>query len=272
MKRSVFFISDRTGITAVSLGQALLSQFENIEFSPRTMPFIDSPEKAQLAVEAINKAHESDGVRPLVFDTIVNKDIRNIIRQCDAMIMDVFHTFIGPMETELGSKSSFTVGKKHAVDKEGYYDKRISAINYALNNDDGITTRYYDEADIILVGVSRCGKTPTSLYMAMQFGIRAANYPFIEDDMQNLRLPPDLKRFKHKVFGLTIDPVRLHEIRTQRKAGSKYASLQQCKHELRTVEALYRKEKIDFLNTTSKSIEEIATKVILSSGLETKLV
>jgi [pyruvate, water dikinase]-phosphate phosphotransferase / [pyruvate, water dikinase] kinase len=270
MKRTVFFISDRTGITAVSLGQALLSQFDDIEFDQRTVPYVDTLEKAEKLVEAINEAAEKDGALPLIFDTVVTQDIRRIIRKSNSMVMDVFHTFIGPMEKELGAKSSFTVGKQHSINKAGYFDKRIAAVNYALNNDDGITTRYYDNADIILVGVSRCGKTPTSLYMAMQFGIRAANYPFIEEDMGQLKLTQDLKKYKHKVFGLTIDPVRLHEIRTERKANSKYASLQQCQRELREVEALYRKEKIPFINTTSKSIEEIATKVIIECDIERK--
>ncbi|MCO7226858.1 pyruvate, water dikinase regulatory protein [Pleionea sp. CnH1-48] len=268
MKRKVFFISDRTGITAEMLGQSLLSQFDEGKFDQESAPFIDTIDKANAMREKINEAAERDGVKPIIFDTIVQPDIREVILDSQGLVLDFFQTFIGPLEKELNLKSNFSVGKTHAYDKKGRYDTRIDAINFALNNDDGTTTRYYDEADIILIGVSRCGKTPTSLYMAMQFGIFAANYPFTEDDMDNLRLPPALKKHKKKLFGLTINPNRLHEIRTERRANSTYASLKQCQYELREVEALLRREKVPVLNTTSKSIEEIATKIMVQSGLK----
>lgn len=271
MKRSVFFISDRTGITAESLGQALLTQFEQIPFEEHILPFIDTPEKAAAAVEAINQAFVRDGCRPIIFDTVVRPEISHIIRQSQGLIMDFFHTFIGPLETEFGVKSSFRVGKKHAIDNTKTYDARIEAVNFALMNDDGRTTRYYDEADLVLVGVSRSGKTPTSLYLALQFGIRTANYPLTEDDMVEMRLPPALAAFKSKLFGLTIQAKRLHEIRTLRRANSRYASLPQCQQELTWAESLFRKENIHFLDTTSYSIEEIATKIMAESGLKRHL-
>ena len=180
MKRKVFFISDRTGITAEMFGQSLLSQFEEVEFDETTIPFIDSAEKAEEACRLINKAEEECGLRPLVFDTIVTPEIRQVIQSSGALVLDFFHTFIGPLETELGATSGFRVGKTHSLSNNKAYDARIESVNFALNNDDGITTKHYDKADVILVGVSRCGKTPTSLYMAMQFGIKAANYPFTE--------------------------------------------------------------------------------------------
>jgi hypothetical protein len=268
MKRAVFFISDRTGITAEMLGQSLLSQFEDAEFDKTFLPFVDSEKKALAAKTQIDKAAEHYGHQPIVFDTIVIPEIREIIMQSKGLVFDFFHTFIGPLEKALNMKSGFRVGKTHAYDEKGQYDSRIDAINFALNNDDGATTRYYDQAELILVGVSRCGKTPTSLYMAMQFGIHVANYPFTEEDMEDLKLPPMLKQFKHKLFGLTINPQRLHEIRTERRANSQYASLKQCQLEVREVEALFRKEKIPYISTTSKSIEEIATKIMLKAGLK----
>lgn len=272
MKRHVFYISDRTGITAEVLGGALLTQFEeNIEFVEKTIPFVDTIEKAEQVREKIDATAKETGVRPIVFDTIVNPELRAIIRQSSGLIMDFFHTFIGPLEKELGVSSSFRVGKHHAIDDKGEYDHRIEAVNFALNSDDGRSMRYFDDAEVILIGVSRCGKTPTCLYMAMQFGIFAANYPFTEDDMDRLRLPPELKRNHEKLFGLTIDPQRLHEIRTQRRQGSQYASLQQCRREVMLVEQLFRKEKIPFVDTTSKSIEEIATLVMVEGGLERKI-
>ncbi len=271
MKRKVFFISDRTGITAEMFGQSLLSQFEGTDFDETTLPYIDSIKKANKACDLIKQSEQESNLRPIVFDTIVTPEIRKVIQASGALVLDFFHTFIGPLETELGETSGFRVGKTHSLDDGKAYDSRIESVNFALNNDDGITTRHYDQADVILVGVSRCGKTPTSLYMAMQFGIKAANYPFTEDDMEKLTLPENLKKYKSKIFGLTINPGRLHEIRTERKANSRYASLQQCQYEVREVEALYRREKIPNLNTTRRSVEELATKILATTGIKRKV-
>jgi len=268
MKRKVFFISDRTGITAEMFGQSLLSQFEQVEFDETTIPFIDSTKKANEACRLIKKAEQESQLRPIVFDTIVTPEIRQVIQSSGALVLDFFHTFIGPLETELGETSGFRVGKTHSLGNEEAYDHRIEAVNFALNNDDGITTRHYDQADVILVGVSRCGKTPTSLYMAMQFGIKAANYPFTEDDMEKLKLPPDLQKHKQKIYGLTINPARLHEIRTERRANSRYASLKQCQYEVREVESLFRREKIPNINTTTRSVEELSAKILAKTGIK----
>jgi len=267
MKRSVFYISDRTGITAEALGQALITQFDELDYEEITIPFIDSPEKAMKAVKQINDAGKRNGVRPIIFDTIVRPELRKLLKQADGMMLDFFHTFIGPLEQELASKSSFSVGKVHAMDNGQAYDHRIDAVNFSLNNDDGATTRNYRDADLIIIGVSRCGKTPTSLYISMQFGLKVANYPFIAEDMDNLKLPRELAIHKDKLFGLTIFPERLHDIRTERRANSKYASQSQCQIEVRAVEALYRREKIPFLNTTTRSIEEISTKILVECNL-----
>jgi len=271
MKRKVFFVSDRTGITAEMFGQSLLSQFEEIEFDQTTLPFIDTIEKAQDVCDMLSKVEKETCQKPIVFDTIVIPEIRKVVQSSGALVLDFFHTFIDPLEEELKQSSSFRVGKTHSLADSEAYDSRIDAVNFALNNDDGITTRHYDKADVILVGVSRCGKTPTSLYIAMQFGIKAANYPFTEDDMENLALPPELKKHKNKIFGLTINPSRLHDIRTERRANSRYASLKQCQFEVREVEALYRRLKIEYLNTTSRSVEELSAKILASTGIKRKV-
>ncbi len=267
MKRTIFFISDRTGITAEALGQALLTQFEGQEFNQITLPFIDTEEKALKAVARINKAGVDDGIRPIIFDTIVKPEMRKLLKSADGMMLDFFHTFIGPLEDELAAKSSFSVGKVHALQDVHAYDHRIDAVNFSLNNDDGATTRNYKDADLIIIGVSRCGKTPTSLYLSMQFGLKVANYPFVAEDMDRLKLPRELAQYKDKLFGLTILPERLHDIRTERRANSTYASQPQCKLEVRAVEALFRREKIQFLNTTTRSIEEISTKILVKCNL-----
>jgi len=268
MKRKVFFVSDRTGITAEMFGQSLLSQFEDTQFDQMTLPFIDTVEKAHEVCRILAKAEKETLQKPIVFDTIVLPEIRQVVQDSGALVLDFFHTFIGPLEEELQQSSGFRVGKTHSLSDSKAYDSRIDAVNFALNNDDGITMRHYGKADVILVGVSRCGKTPTSLYMAMQFGIKTANYPFTEDDMENLSLPPELKKFKNKIFGLTINPHRLHDIRTERKANSKYASLKQWQYEDRDVESMYRRLKIDSLNTTSRSVEELAAKILASTGIK----
>ena len=271
MKRTAFFISDGTGITAEALGQSLLAQFETIAFDKVTRPYIDSIEKARAMVQQINAAAEKDGGRPIIFDTVVNQEIRDILAESAGFMIDIFSTYLAPLEQELTSHSSYSVGKSHSISHNANYMERIDAVNFALDNDDGARTHYYDKADLILVGVSRCGKTPTCLYMAMQFGIRAANYPLTEEDMERLQLPAALKPYKHKLFGLTIDPDRLTAIRHERKPNSRYSSFAQCEFEVREVENLFRREGLPFINSTHFSVEEISAKILVEKGVERRL-
>lgn len=269
-RRTLFFISDGTGITAENLGSSLISQFEKTKFSQSTIPFVDSVEKAYQAVAAVNEAGLQDGKRPIIISTFVNEEIQTIISTANALIFDVFGTFIGPLEKELNETSLHAVGKR--TDKSfDTYDIRMKAINYALRYDDGTTTQGYAQADVILIGVSRCGKTPTCLYLALQFGIWAANYPLTEEDLESSRLPEALKPYKNKLFGLTIDPQRLNEIRTERRPGSRYAEAYQCQREIEAVESIFKNESIPFISTTKRSIEELATKIILATGIQRRL-
>nr|HAT8713326.1 pyruvate, phosphate dikinase/phosphoenolpyruvate synthase regulator [Legionella jordanis] len=270
MKRHVFMLSDGTGITAENLGNSLISQFENIQFEKQIIPYVDTVDKAQMVVERINACYEETNVMPLVFITLINPEIVNTIKQAKANIFDLFHTFLGPLEDTLNSKSSYTVGRTHGVANSQMYSQRIEAVDYALSHDDGIKIRDYDKADIILIGVSRCGKTPSCIYMALHFGVLAANYPFTEEDLTFFKLPDSLRPFKQKLFGLTIDPERLQHIRTERRPNSKYASLEQCRLEVKEVEAMYQREKIPYLNSTRYSVEEISTKVLSIAGLKRK--
>ncbi len=271
MNRTAFFISDGTGITAETLGHSLLIQFENIRFDQVTLPYIDTEDKARDAVARVNRAFEQDGAKPIIFDTIVDRKIRAIISECNGFMIDIFSTFLEPMERELNDHSSYSVGKSHSIAGDQNYQRRIEAVHFALDNDDGARTRNYDQADIILVGVSRCGKTPSCLYLALQFGIRAANYPITEDDMEDMQLPKVLRPYKQKLFGLTIDPERLSAIRQERRANSRYASQHQCQMEVEAVESMFRSQGIPFLNTTHSSVEEIATKVLQTAGLQRHL-
>ena len=268
-KRTAYFVSDRTGITAEMLGHSLLSQFEGLPFTEITLPYLDSPEKAAAAVVQINQRTVLDGVRPLVLSTLINPEIQAILSSANAMHLDCFNIFIAPLEAELGVHSSHTVGRSHRVDVD--YRRRIEAVSYTLEHDDGVSGKSNRQADITLVGVSRSGKTPTCLYLALQYGICAANYPFIPEDFGNMQLPGQLKNLRGKLFGLTIEPKRLHQIRSERKPDSEYASLKNCQYEVREAEALMRQEGIPYLDATNKSIEELATTVLQQAKLERRI-
>lgn len=271
MKRDVFMVSDGTGITAEHLGNSLITQFESIRFEKHTLPYIDTIEKAESAVDHINACYQKTGVRPLLFMTLINAEIAQKLKQSSACAFDLFNTFLGPLESELNAKSSYTVGRTHGLANTQNYYNRIEAVDYALAHDDGIKVKGYDKADIVLIGVSRCGKTPSCLYMALHFGILAANYPFTEEDLNTFTLPSLLRPYKNKLFGLTIDPERLQHIRTERRPNSTYASLEQCRLEVSEVEAMYQREKIPYLNSTRFSIEEIATKVLAAAAIQRKV-
>ncbi|MGD8594037.1 MAG: pyruvate, water dikinase regulatory protein [Gammaproteobacteria bacterium] len=268
MKRTVFYLSDRTGITAEMLGHSLLTQFEGIDFQQITLPYIDSVDKAEEAVHRINKAAAVDGFRPLLFSTLVDMEVREIISESKGMMLDFFDTFIDPLEKELHIHSSTIIGRSHGIGAYDSYKARIDAVNFALSNDDGVSVRNYPSADIILLGVSRSGKTPTCLYLALQYGLLAANFPLTEDDLSTSYLPVALDPYRNKLFGLTIDPVRLQQIRQERRSDSRYASAQQCQFEVKKVEQIYRRENIPFIDTSSASIEEIATTILHKTGLQ----
>ena len=266
-KCTAFFISDRTGITAEMLGHSLLTQFETVRFEEVTLPFVDTIEKAREAVRAINVVSEAGGPRPIVISTLVDTDIAAIVGGANALFLDCFEIFISPLEKELGVQASHAIGRTHSLDDLISYYHRIDAVNFALGHDDGVAKRDLGEADIILVGVSRSGKTPTCLYMAMQFGIKAANYPLVPEDFEAMALPSQLRPFHGRLRGLTIKPERLQQIRTERRPGTKYATLANCEFEVRQAEALMRNESIPYLDATSKSVEELATTILHEAKL-----
>ena len=266
-QRIVFFVSDGTGITAETLGNTLLTQFEGVSFKKTTLPFINSPEKARVSVDYINHVAATESRRPIVFSTTVNEEVRATLRGSKALFLDLFDTFVAPIETELGLKSTHAQGRAHGMADHGRYNARIDAMNYAMEHDDGQSLRELSRADIILVAPSRCGKTPTTLYLALQHAVFATNFPLTEDDLETLRLPKALKGFESKLFGLTSDPERLSQVRGERRPGSKYASLAQCAYELRQAEQLYRRFQVPNLNSANMSIEEIAATVMQEKGL-----
>ncbi|WP_087026604.1 posphoenolpyruvate synthetase regulatory kinase/phosphorylase PpsR [Thaumasiovibrio subtropicus] len=269
--RDVFYVSDGTAITSETMGHAVLGQF-SIETKQTTVPFVENIERAEEVKLLINNAFEKRGTKPLVFYSIVVPEVREIIEQANGQFYDVLKTLVEPLSRDLGLTPTPKLQRSHSINRDARsYMDRIAAIEYTLAHDDGISLNNLEESDIILLGVSRCGKTPTSLYLAMQFGIRAVNYPFIQEDMDSLKLPSAIEPYRYKTFGLTITPERLHAIREGRMANSEYASQDQCEKELGKVEALFRKEAIPYLNTTSLSVEEISTRLLDMSGLQRRM-
>ena len=262
-QRSVFFVSDGTGITAETFGNSILAQFSA---KPRHVrrPFIDTPEKAAEVVDEINQVADAEGRRPIVFITLVNPEVREIVTQpgCRGLVLDMFSHFVEPLEAEFGMTSNHRVGRFLDASHSSEYNERIEAINFSLAHDDGQSARNLDTADVILLGVSRCGKTPTSLYLAMQHGIKAANYPLIPEDFERNKLPTALVPHLPKCFGLTIDPERLAQIRNERRPNSRYAALDNCRYEVHEAETMMRRNSVAWLNSTHKSIEEIATTIL----------
>ena len=270
MRRTVFYVSDGTGITAETIGHSVMTQFEQIEFDSFRIPFLDSEEKAHAAVARIRNAQAVTGARPIVINTVVDERISELLGASGALMIDVFAPFIAPLERELGMSRSRRVGQAHGLVNFAEYEQRINATNYALAHDDGIDVNYAD-AEVVLVGVSRSGKTPTCLYMALHYGVRAANYPLTQEDLERQEMPERLRAVSQKLFGLTIDPLRLQQVREQRRPGSKYATLEQCRWEVAQAERLMRREGVSMLSTTHTSIEEIASKILAQLGIEKHL-
>jgi regulator of PEP synthase PpsR (kinase-PPPase family) len=269
-RRTVFFVSDQTGVTAETLGHSLMTQFEGLEFRPVTLPFVSSVDKAQEAVRRINRAMEDEGVKPIIFSTLVQDDLRDIVMTANGLFLDFFAAFVGPLEREFNTRSTHRAGRAHGMQDLAAYTARINATNFALANDDG-TGGDYAHADVILVGVSRVGKTPTCLYMALQYGVFAANYPLTEEDLESGKMPARLESHRRKLYALTIRPERLQQIRNERRPESRYSSRPQVQYEIRTAEALFTRYAIPSLDTTECSIEEIASRILNTTGIERRL-
>ena len=270
-ERTVFFLSDQTGVTAETLGHSLLTQFESEEFRQVTLPFIDSDDKAREAVAKINAAAEGEAARPIVFSTLVQDEFRSVVKKANGLHLDIFDVFLEPLENELQQKSTHTAGRAHGMSDIESYMKRIEATNFALANDDGGITRNYEMADVILIGVSRSGKTPTCLYLALQYGVYAANFPLTDEELDTGTLPEFLTKQKKRLFGLTIAPTRLQQIRKERRALGKYSSAQQVRYELREAQKIFKKYDIPHVDTTEFSIEEIASRILNNTGVERRV-
>lgn len=270
-ERTVFFLSDQTGVTAETLGHSLLTQFSTKKFRQVTLPFIDTEDKARQAVRTINAVQKTGAPKPIVFSSLVQREYREMLKEANGLYLDIFDVFLGPLSAELDEQPSFEPGRAHGMSDIEAYMKRIEATNYALANDDGGVSRNYDVADVILVGVSRSGKTPTCLYLALQYGVYAANYPLTDEEFETGKLPDFLVKQKHKIFGLSIDPEHLQQIRKERRPVGKYSSIQQVRFELRESEKIFRRYGIPHIDTTKFSIEEISSRILDSTGVERRV-
>lgn len=267
-KIKVFFISDHTGITVETLGYSVLTQFSNLDFDIQEIPFMNSTKKAELAVESIDRCYQKTRMSAIVFSSITDTKLRSIVKQSQGVVMDLFDLFIPTLEKAFSESAIQAQGQSHSMTDSGRYGSRIDALNFALNSDDGINFKDYERSHLILVGVSRTGKTPTCLYMALQFGVFASNYPITEEDLDSAKLPRALKPFRSKIHGLIIEPNLLHRIRQERRPGSRYASIKQCQKETAAVEELFLGENIPYLDVSNFSIEEISTTILYETGLE----
>jgi len=270
-ERIVYFLSDQTGVTAETLGHSLLTQFNKQNFRQVTLPFIDTRDKAKEAVARINDSSSSGSLRPIIFSTLVQDDFRAIVREATGLHLDIFDVFLEPLAEEFQEEPTHEPGRAHGMSDIDAYMKRIEATNFALANDDGGVSRNYDKADVILVGVSRSGKTPTCLYLALQYGVYAANYPLTDEEFESGKLPEVLVRQKEKLYGLSIAPERLRQIRKERRPLGRYSSAQQIRFELRETEKLFRRYGIPNVDTTEFSIEEIASRILDSTGVERRV-
>jgi [pyruvate, water dikinase]-phosphate phosphotransferase / [pyruvate, water dikinase] kinase len=261
-KQSAFIVSDRTGLTAEAMAHSLLSQFPSIDFHIEMFTFVDTKAKATTLVERCLLLREQNGTDPLVFLTMVDDSLRSVFTDADICVFDLFKTFIGPMEERLGMESSHSIGKSHGVSDEKAYSSRIAAVHFALQTDDGLDVEHYRKADLIIVGVSRCGKTPVSLYLSLHYGLYVSNFPLVDKELLQHQLPPAIEAYKDKLFGLTIDPYRLLQIRQQRYKGSTYSNADTCQREIAQAENLFRKNAVPYLNTTRMSVEEIGAMIV----------
>ena len=264
----MFFISDSTGITVESLGQSLFTQFPDIKFEKEVFPFVSEKKEAERVISYIQEKATKNLSSPIVFTSLADESIKNLFVSNGIVVLDIFSTFIPAMESHLGSHATHAIGETHGVGSTTVYIKRIDALNFALSHDDGMKIDDIEQADIILTGVSRSGKTPTCLYLAMHYNLKVANYPLADSDFDNSFLPTILSQAHGRVFGLTIAPQQLCKIREERKPNSRYASYEQCVFEVEKAEAIFKNSKLPYIDTSSISIEEIATTIIQRMNLK----
>jgi regulator of PEP synthase PpsR (kinase-PPPase family) len=257
----VFFLSGSTGISAETMGNVLLIQFPDLHFERRLFPFITTVEEARRVVAILDAAMDGP-VPPLVFSTAAVDEIREVLLTTRCPVIDFFGLHMQRVEETLGVRGMRVAARPHGMGDLQRYNNRMSAIEFAMQHDDGQSLRALDKAEVILVAPSRCGKTPTTMYLALQHGIFVANYPLVDEDFESIDLPRPLRKLRDRCFGILTTPQRLSQVRTERRASSKYASLEQCTYELRRAAAMFRLHNVPTIDSTTSSVEEMATVIL----------
>jgi [pyruvate, water dikinase]-phosphate phosphotransferase / [pyruvate, water dikinase] kinase len=257
----VFFLSDSTGISAETMGNAVLIQFPDLRFDRRLIPFISSVEEARRVVAILDAAARGP-VTPLAFSTTAVEEVRQELLRAKCPLIDFFGMHMEQVESILGAKGIRVAARLHGMGDVKRYNARMAAVEYAIEHDDGQSMRALEKADVILVAPSRCGKTPTTMYLALQHGIFVANYPLVDEDFASAELPGPVRGSRDRCFGLTTTAARLSQVRNERRPNSRYASLEQCTYELRQAEAMYRNHRLPVINSSTKSVEEMSTVIL----------
>ena len=267
--RIVYYVSDSTGMTVEELGRSVLTQFEGIDFIEETLPFVDNEQKVQAVEARIRQVVEKNDKRPIVFCSFGTDSGAYSKRFSDsgALTLDCLEIFLRPLEKELGTPAVHMIGRRLLSGRSKSYQRRIDALNFTMNHDDGASLNHLDKADIILIGVSRSGKTPTSLHLALHYGVFAANYPLVDEDLNDDFLPLILKPYVKKLYGLSIAPKRLAQIRAERRPNSRYAELVKCQQEVGAASRIFRTNGIPYLDVTKRSVEELAAKILQEAKL-----
>lgn len=257
----VFFLSDSTGISAETMGNALLIQFPDLPFERRLLPFITTEDDARKVVEVLDRAAAGPG-RAIAFSTTALTSIRDILHTTTCPLIDFFDIHMTRVEEILGVEGVRQASRLHSMGDVQRYNSRMAAVEYAIEHDDGGSLRALEKAEVILLAPSRCGKTPTTMYLALQHGVFVANYPLVEEDFDTDQLPRPVRGLRDRCFGITTSPERLSQVRNERRANSRYASLRQCSWELRRAEALFKRNRIPVVNSATKSVEEMSTVIL----------
>ncbi|WP_028582415.1 pyruvate, water dikinase regulatory protein [Desulfogranum japonicum] len=261
--KNVYYISGSTAILAEDMGRALLAQFSGFRFKEEKIPFIHTVAEAEEALNRILDQCKEE--KPLLFCTIMDQHTRDVFNHPDVLFFDIFLETLEKVETSLGVCALREPGySRHFTMSK--MTKRVDAIHYSLEHDDGTKPKDYDIADLILVGVSRTGKTPVSIYLATHMELKAANFPLTADHLGKHELPKEIVKNKSRAIGLTASPRYLHEIREKRYHGSTYASLDTCTRELQQARQLYRRYDLKTLNVEGRSIEELAVQAVQLVG------
>lgn len=257
----VFFLSDSTGISAETMGNAVLIQFPDLRFERRLIPFISSVEEARRVVAILDAATQGP-VTPLAFSTTAVEEVRQELLRSKCPLIDFFGMHMEQVESILGAKGIRVAARLHGMGDVKRYNARMAAVEYAIEHDDGQSMRALEKADVILVAPSRCGKTPTTMYLALQHGIFVANYPLVDEDLDQTQLPRPIQALRDRCYGIVTTPARLRQVRQERRPNSTYASLEQCTWELRRAEALFAANTLPIINSSMKSVEEMSTVIL----------